>query len=126
MRRNIIGSIVILVILVGIVAVMTFTGPAYDYDTDYAFQYSVKNVADTSDGRTVDGRLFIFDDGTTCSAPVTSEGRPILVVDVTLPVNTFRIVKRTVPPLTIGKQTFDPGGEYDEVRFNMANTESQA
>ena len=100
--------------------------PQYEYGKAYVFQYSLLSTATTNDGRAVQTRLFIFEkDGVTFSSPVESFGRKITVLDRTLPPNSFKIVRQTVPPLAIGERTFDPGGQFDQVRYNMRTIEHQ-
>lgn len=101
--------------------------PKYEYGKAYTFQYSLLSTATAKDGRIAETRLFIFEkDGVTFSSPVESFGRRITVLDRTLPPNTFKVVKRVVPPLAIGERTFDPGSTFDQVRFNMRTMERQA
>lgn len=100
--------------------------PTYEYGKSYPFQYSLLSTATTTDGRTVQSRLFIFErDGVTFSSPVESYGRRITVLDRTLAPNTFRIVRQKVPVLAIGERIFDPGSEFDQVRYNMRHLEPQ-
>lgn len=97
----------------------------YEYNTNYKFASSMLTTSQAASGREVDGRLFTFSNGRTFASPIASFGRPITILDRSLPANTFRIVKREVPKLQIGAHTFDPGGVYDEVRYNMARIEPQ-
>lgn len=122
----IVGGLVVVVILMFWLWPSAETTPTYEYGRNYAFQYSIVSSATATDGRVVQSRLFIFErDGLTFSAPVESFGRRIAILDRTLPPNTFRIVRRVVPPLAIGERTFDPGGPFDEVHFNMRHIEAQ-
>lgn len=109
---------VAVVVLLVVVAKAMFGGSAYEHGKNYSFQHSFRTSTKTNDGRAIEGRTFVFEDGVTFASPAESTGRQILVLDKALPANTFQIVKKTVAPLVIGKETFDPGGTYDEVRFN--------
>ena len=111
------ASVLIAALIVGARA---FIGSTYEYDMPYEFATSTNSTTTTNDERVVNTRTFTFADGETYAAPVESTGRQVLVFDRTLPANTFKIVRRQVPPLEIGGQTFDEGGWYEEVRYNEA------